>query len=256
LTLAGDDVDTPIACDFLSKWSTLEAVKQASPDTLRKFYWSHHCRSKTCIDERLALVQSAVALTADQALIGSGTLKVECLVGQIRALAKSIAKYEERLQQLMDQHPDAALFRAVPGAGAALAPRLLTAFGTDRARYQSAAELQMLAGVAPVTKRSGKRCVVQRRWACPKFLLQTFHEFAGCSIPRCPWAAAFYKQQRAAGKGHHAALRSLAFKWVRVLFACWQTRTPYDDARYLAALKKTQAPLLNFLPDTVSPAIT
>jgi hypothetical protein len=66
-----------------------------------------------------------------------------------------------------------------------LAPRLLAAFGTDRDRFQTAQEMQSLSGIAPVTKRSGKRKVVQRRWACPKFLLQTFHEFAGCSVPQC-----------------------------------------------------------------------
>jgi transposase len=84
---------------------------------------------------------------------------------------KAIEKYEARLSELMEQHPDATLFRALPGAGPALAPRLLVAFGSDRNRFQSAAELQTYSGVAPVTKRSGKQCNIHRRWACPRFLL-------------------------------------------------------------------------------------
>lgn len=152
----------------------------------------------------------------------------------------------------MQDHPDADLFREIPGAGEALAPRLLVAFGTDRQQFQSAAELQTLSGVAPVTKRSGKRSTVHRRWACPKFMLQTFHEFARCSVSNSAWAGAFYRQQRAVGQGHHAAVRKLAFKWIRVLFRCWQNRTPYSEAQYLAALRKRNAPLLQFLNSTTN----
>lgn len=252
LLLVGDEINTPLACDFLSQWTTLEAVQKATPDRLRKFYWAHYSRSKQRIQDRLDLVKSAQPLTNDQALLSSSVLKVCCLVSQIRSLNKAIDQYESRIRELMQQHPDAELFSNLPGAGEALAPRLLVAFGSDRERFNSAAELQTLSGVAPVTKRSGKRCTVHRRWACPKFLLQTFHEFAGCSRLKSTWAAAFYAQQRANGKGHHATLRSLAFKWVRVLFRCWKTRTPYCENRYLESLRKRQAPLLKFL----NPSIT
>ena len=121
-------------------------------------------------------------------------------------------------------------------------------FGTDRQRFQTAEELQTLSGVAPVTKRSGKTHLIHRRWACPKFLLQTFHEFAHCSCKKSIWAKAFYLYQRSRGKGHHAALRALAFKWIRILFRCWQTSTPYSEDRYLQALRRQQVPLLAFLP--------
>jgi transposase len=247
MALVGDDVDRPLACDFLSRWPSLAAVQAAQPATLRKFYYAHHSRNEERIVERLALVKSAIPLTNDRALIQAGVLQVQCLVGQLRALMQAIEKYEARLSELMDQHPDAALFLAFPGAGPALAPRLLVAFGTDRERFQSAAELQSLSGVAPVTKRSGKQCQVHRRWACPKFLLQTFHEFANCSCKRSTWAKAFYLQQRSSGKGHHAALRTLAFKWIRIMFRCWKTKTPYSEERYLESLHRRKAPLLAFI---------
>ena len=74
------------------------------------------------------------------------------------------------------------------------------------------------------------------RWSVSTFLRQTFHEFAHHSIRHVPWARAFYHTQRAHGKTHHVALRALAFKWIRILWRCWQDRTPYDDARYTRAL--------------------
>jgi len=65
------------------------------------------------------------------------------------------------------------------------------------------------------------------------------------SIPHCYWAKAYYAQQRARGSSHQAALRALAFKWIRIAFRCWQNRTPYDETTYLNALKQRRSQLLN-----------
>ena len=65
-------------------------------------------------------------------------------------------------------------------------------------------------------------------------------------------AKAFYHLQRSKGKGHAAALRALAFKWIRIIWKSWQTRTPYDEARYLAQLRKTKSPLIPLLEATTS----
>jgi len=77
---------------------------------------------------------------------------------------------------------------------------------------------------------------VHWRWACSKFLRQTFHEWASHSLAFSAWAREYYQAQRDQNKGHHAAVRSLAFKWIRILFRCWKDRTPYDEAKYLQAL--------------------
>jgi hypothetical protein len=89
----------------------------------------------------------------------------------------------------------------------------------------------------PQTERNGKKKWVHFRWACPKFLRQSFHEWAGHSIVQSVWARA-YLQQRQRGKDHHAAVRALAFKWIRIVFRCWQNGAAYDENRYLATLAK------------------
>jgi hypothetical protein len=81
----------------------------------------------------------------------------------------------------------------------------------------------------------------------PIFLRQTFVEWAGQTVPRCAWAKAYYLQQKRAGKRHHAILRALAFKWIRVLWRCWQDRVPYDEIRYIAALETRKSPLAEAL---------
>jgi transposase len=103
------------------------------------------------------------------------------------------------------------------------APRLLAAFGEQRQRFPSPDDLQRYAGVAPVTERSGNSTWVQWRWLCPTFLRQTFVEWAALTIPRSFWTVAFYCQPRAKGKTHQAALRALAYRWIRILHRCWRT---------------------------------
>jgi hypothetical protein len=78
-------------------------------------------------------------------------------------------------------------------------------------------------------------------------LRQTFHEFAGQSIHYSAWARAYYDQLKKRGKSHHAALRALAFKWIRILFRCWKARTPYDENVYRESLKRRASPLADGL---------
>jgi transposase len=230
---------------LLAKWPTLKALKRAAPNALARLLPG----GKERIQERVRQIRAAQPLVTDAALVETGALLVTSLVPQLMTLNRAIAEYDRQLALAMHQHPDGALFQALPGAGPALAPRLLAAFGSDRARHRSAAELQRYSGIAPVTRRSGKAISVHRRRACPKFLRQTFHEFADHSRKTCRWAMAYYRlQHEHRGKGHQASLRALAFKWIRILFACWQRRTPFDEERYLTRLQDTKSPLLAYLP--------
>src|SRR5262249_61080788 len=118
----------------------------------------------------------------------------------------------------------------------ALAPRLIAALGTDRRRFQSAQELQCYTGIAPVLESSGKQRWVHCRWACPKFVRQTIHEWALHSIAQSDWARTYYQLHRSRGKSHHTAVRPLGFTWLRILFRCWRDRQPYQEQTYRQAL--------------------
>jgi len=232
------DVACIQACDFLSNWSTLTAVQRARQDTLREFYRAHNCRKASVIEERIGQIKAAVPLTSDPAIVEPLSLCVQTYAGQLRLLIRAIQDFDDRIATTFALHPDRDVFDSFPGAGPVGAPRLAAAFGTDRSRWQSAVEIQSHSGIAPVTKRSGQSVSIQHRLACPKFIKQTFHEFSDQSIRFCAWARAYYDQMRDRGKDHHAALRALAYKWIRILFRCWKDRKPYDDAKYLHALRQ------------------
>jgi transposase len=233
-----DDVQSPLVADFLKRWPTLPDLQRARPGTLRHFFHQHNCRNEERIEGRLQEMRQAVAVTTDAALVEPTVIMVRALVQYIAGLSEGVREYEEKIEQIMAVHPEAKLFQSFPSAGAALAPRLVVAFGTDRERYAHAIEIGCLTGIAPVRERSGKRDHIHFRYACSKFLRQTFHEWASHSIARSSWARAYYDQQRAKGSGHHAAVRALAFKWIRILFRCWKDRKPYDEQTYIQALRR------------------
>ncbi len=231
------------ACEFLGQWPSLETWQGAGRSTQRKFFRAHRRLPAEALEQVLNAIAQALPLTRDRALVAASVLMTQTLIEQLRAVISSLERLDAELEKLFQQHPDREIFQGLPGAGEALAPRLAAAFGTDRQRYQSAAEVQQFSGIAPVTEASGKQHWVHWRMACPKFLRQTFHEFADASRKKSLWAQAYYEQQRQKGATHHAAVRALAYKWIRILYRCWQSHTRYDEAVYLAALRRHHSPL-------------
>lgn len=238
------DKNTLVFCDFLTQYSTLEAAQQAEPEILNQFFISHRYRYTKTNSRRIEKIKAATPLTNDRDIIEPLQMIVKALALQLRTLLFSIEQLNHKIEQLFAQMPDADLFAALPGAGEHLAPRLLLAFGEERSRFTTAQDLMQYAGIAPVTERSGKKDWVHWRWSCPKFLRQSFVEWTEQSRQHSFWAKAFYDVQKRKGKTHHEAIRALAFKWIRILWRCWQDRKRYDEAKYLLALKKKGSPLV------------
>lgn len=253
-SLVGSDMTQPLAAEFLTRWPDFESLKKAEAPTLRAFFYKHHSRGAKLMEERLVAVQQACALTTDPAIILPARLLVGALAAMLKPLHQAVARLEREIEHAMDQHPDAPIFRSFPGAGPALAPRLLVAFGTQRERFANSAEVAQFYGVAPVTQQSGNSKTVHMRHRCPKFGRQTFHENAACAIRQEPWARAYYTQHKEKHDNHHhQACRATAFKLVRIYFACWRDRTPYDSSRYAAALEKSGSPLHAKLENSTKP---
>lgn len=86
-------VSSPVACDFLLRWPTLESAQKAGPKKLRDFYRKHNCQDE---DHRLEDVRQAVPATLDQAIIRSSILMVQATVRLIRSKMSINAKSESR----------------------------------------------------------------------------------------------------------------------------------------------------------------
>jgi transposase len=244
-----DDVGTALVGDLLQRWPTLQQLQRTNPARLRRFFHEHNCRNEKLLDQRVQEIYAAKEATRDEAVLQGCSAIAQGLVGVIASLRSGIAASEKRLEELLAAHPDGFIFASLPGAGKVLAPRMIAALGTLRERFGSAQELECQSGIAPVTTASSKNKQVHFRWACPKFVRQTFHEFAGHSIAYCPWARAYYEHQRKEKhQDHHPAVRSLAFKWIRIIYRCWKDHKAYDDQLYVDSLRRRGSLLANLLP--------
>jgi transposase len=247
LELCGDELTTPMACALLQKWPSLQQLKRTRPETIRRFYYAQNARRGDVIEKRLALIAQAVPLTSDPALVESSIITVQALILGLRAVHTAILSYDREIARTFWQHPDASLFAALPGSGTAYSARLLAAFGSRRELFESAESMLNFSGIAPVLKRSGQATTIHRRYARPLFVHQSFLEYANESIRHSLWARAFYQRQKEAKKTHWVIIRALAYKWIRILFRCWQERIPYDELRYLKSLQKRHSPLLQYI---------
>lgn len=182
-------------------------------------------------------------------MIQGSARRVIALCQLIRVYNAAIDQYDAEIHKRVRQHSDYSIVASLPGAGDATHCRMIAALGDQRSRYASAESLQAAAGIAPLTTQSGKQKFVSSRWACSKFMKQTFHEYAGLSITSSEWAGAYYHRQRAKGKSPQMAKRALAYKWMRIIFRCWKDRVPYDEQHYIDRLMATQSPLAQNILD-------
>jgi len=239
LRLWFDSLDSPLVGALLDRWPELPQLQRAHPGTLHRFFVEHNCRREELIQERIQAIYAAVAAIDDAVVIEACTRKTSTLLHLIRSLQQEIAELEKRIRTLTEEHPDAPIFASFPGAGPATVPRLIAAFGTCRDAYVNASDLQRVSGIAPVAISSGNAKSTRMRRACPKFLRQTFHEFAAQSIPYSAWAKAYYQHHVQQNKSkHHAAVRSLANKWIRILYRCWKDHRLYDESIFLESQRR------------------
>lgn len=232
---------------FLLKYPTLAAAKIAGRMRLRKFFYGISDKAKA--EERLDAIMAAVPLSEEEVLLRTSARRMTALALQIDQLNQVIKGYDKEIERLVKQHPDYAVVSSLPGASDKTHARMIAALGDDRDRWPNAESLQSASGIAPLTTQSGRQRFVSHRWACPKFMKQTFHEYAGLSRTKCKWAAAYYDLQISRKKSPHMAKRALAYKWQRIIHRCWQKGTPYDDKKYMERLRVTNSPLLEFLAD-------
>jgi transposase len=242
------DIRTTLVCEFLLRWSSLDALHGVRRQTLLKFFREHNSHRRETLETRLDAIKAAAPLTTDAAVINASVLMARALAAQMQTTLAAVKEFDQQIEAMCEAHEDFELFACLPGAGPVYASRLLTAMGSNRERWASADELLRFSGVAPVVERSGKSSWTRWRYFCPKFFRQSFVEYAGESIRHSEWARAFYVSQKAKGKSHQAAVRSLAYKWIRIIWKCWQTRTKYDEARYVECLRKKGSALAPAMP--------
>jgi transposase len=233
-------LDSLISLAFLTRYPTPADAANLGEKRLAAFCARQGYSGGKPASVLLARLRSAPAGTTDPTLTEGLRDAVLAHVSVLTALNTAIKNLDRSIADRMDAHPDGKIFRSLPRAGTINAAQILAEWGDAREAFTHPDQVAALAGITPVTKASGRQRGVSFRWACNKRLRTALTTFAANSRFASPWAATIYNQARAAGKDHPHATRILARAWVRVIWPCWQNRTPYDPVRHGGAQRLSE----------------
>ena len=163
-------------------------------------------------------------LAAPAAVTAAFGASTRAMVGIIAELNRQIIELETELATHFETHPDADIYRSLPGLGVILGARVLGEFGDDPNRYTDAKCRKNYAGTSPLTVASGKKRAVLARHVRNRRLYDAIDQWAFCALNSSPGARAFYDQRRTTGDLHHQALRALGNRLVGILHGCLRHR--------------------------------
>ncbi|HSD10443.1 MAG TPA: IS110 family transposase [Candidatus Binatia bacterium] len=229
------DVESPIALEFLDRYPTPQSASSLGEKRMAAFMARHAYCGRRSAGELLERLRGAPPAVAGELEAEAKGECVRALVAVLRPLVAQIATLTAAVEHAVEAHPDAMVVTPLFKIGRVCAAQLLAELGDDRGRFVSADHLAAEAGVAPVTRESGKHRAVSFRWACNMRLRSALATLADTTRHTSPWARALYKRARDRGCEHAHAIRILARAWCRVLWHCWQKRVAYDPAKHRAA---------------------
>ena len=184
------------------------------------------------LDTRALQIQEMLRseqLSAPAAVTAAFGASTRAAVGIIAELNHQITDLETELATHFETHPDADIYRSLPGLGVILGARVLGEFGDDPNRYTTAKCRKNYAGTSPLTVASGKKRAVLARHIRNRRLYDAIDQWAFCALTNSPGARAFYDAHRATGDTHHQALRALGNRLVGILHGCLRHHTRYNE---------------------------
>lgn len=196
------------------------------------------------IESRASAIQTALRaehLGAPAQLAAAFGATTTAAVHVIAELNTQIAALDTELADHFEKHPDADIYRSLPGLGVILGARVLGEFGDDPNRYTTAKCRKNYAGTSPVTIASGKKRAVLARHVRNRRLFDAIDQWAFCAMNTSPGARLLYDHRRAEGDTHHQALRALGNRLVGILHGCLRHHTLYSEDKAWAHRHATAA---------------
>ena len=226
------DLDSEISLAFLERYPSPADARGLGEQRLQAFLARQRYSGGQKPAKLLAKLRRAPEGRVGEAELQSRRQIVLCLVATLKTLLAQIKTLDGQIATAVREHPDGEIFLSLFKGSVITAAELLAEIGDCRARYPNRDALAADAGQAAVAKESGKRKAACFRWGCNKRLRGAFCTLADTTRHWHPWAADRYAAALAAGHDHPRALRTLGRAWCRIVWQCWQQRTPYDPARH------------------------
>jgi transposase len=215
------DLTTQLALDFLQTYPTPATLTKLRLSSWQRFARQHRLGSvrTTTLWEQLHAPQ----LPVPEHVVRAKARLVAVLVAQVLVTHRAVTEYQAEIERFFVTLSAAEWMQTLPGGlSGTMIPRLWAELGDAPGRWASWSHLQAQAGTVPLTRQSGKSCVVRFRVACNKYLRQAIWQLAFHSLRQSEWAKHYYQQCRARGHQHNQALRALGAKWLKIIFRMWQ----------------------------------
>ncbi|PIE16546.1 MAG: IS110 family transposase [Proteobacteria bacterium] len=229
------DVDSPIGLDFIQRYPAPRDAARLGPKRLARFLAAHRYSGRRTPEELLERLRAVPTGLAGDIEEESRRMQALAFVSAIRPLVAQIRKLTSSIEHDIQQLAIGRTMMSFPRAGKLNAAQIVAELGDNGTRFVDADHLAAEAGVAPVTRASGKRSATVYRFACNKRLRNAICTWANNSRRASDWAAHVYQRARARGCDHPHATRILARAWCRVLWRVWQDGGTYDVERHAAA---------------------
>ncbi len=232
-------VDRQITLSFIREYPTPLSASRLRATRVGGFCRRHNYSGRVAADV-LADRLRANLLSGSPGTVAGKAFSAQSFARLLELLNEQLAEFDDAIACAVAEHPDAGIFSSFPGVGPVLTAVLLAEIGEDRTRFPTSGVLLAEAGLAPVTRASGRSNSVRFRYAANRRLREASMWWAFNSLKLSPWASdAFQTARTQRGQRYHRALRGLAARWMRVLWRCWTDHTTYDPAKHTAAAKLT-----------------
>lgn len=231
---------SPIALDFLHRYPTPQAAATLTRARIEAFCRRRQYSGRRTGAELLDRLRHA-PIAASR--LGEPTVAqmIHTQVSAVRALQAGIDTLDTVIAKKATAHPYAGLLAGLPRIGTLNLAQIIGEVGPILERATSFDQLAAETGLAPVTRSSGKTHSVAFRHTTNRRARQALHTWLDNSRRSSDWAQQRYAAARARGQRHPHALRTIGRAWLRIIWACWRTKTAYDPTRHQAAKQPTAA---------------
>lgn len=227
--------------DLLARGPTPAEGARLSLAKLETILVKHRIRRHTAKDVRAVL--ATPALHVAPGVVAASCKHIERLLPRLRLAYEQLKETRQDMDAILEKleassdigkHRDATILRSLPGVGTVVSATML-AEASQPLMSRDYQALRTLAGVAPVTKRSGKMLVVGRRYQRSRLVENAVYFWAAGAALRDERARSHYAALRARGHNHARAVRGVADRLLAVLVAMLQQGTLYDSSLRKAA---------------------
>jgi transposase len=228
-------IDRQITLAFINEYTTPQSASRLRATRIGGFCKRNNYTGRVA-PEVLAERLRSNLLSGSPGTVAGKSMSAKSFARILSLLNEQLAEFDDAIASAVAEHPDSKIFASFPGVGPVLTAVLLAEIGEDRSRFPTVNVLLAEAGLAPVTRSSGRSEQVRFRYAANRHLREAMMWWAFNSLKMSPWANdAFRTARDQRGQHYHRALRGLAARWMRVLWRCWIDGTVYDPKKHPGA---------------------